>query len=333
MLPFLYPCPCLWPNKRLHLEYFQMQLAPFSKGTSDLFPAQQGESLLPEHTDSPPSVRGRPRCGDPGCHTLTTLGSTWWRLWGPKSLCYSFLCLGQARWQDLGPVFLGWNYGEQNWLQGFDSASALNIRSWACLQVRADSIQGEWVFDPVSQPTQSGESNRSGWRLVVYQVTIGIHRVQSSVQFSRLVTSNALWPHGLQHTRLPCPSATPGACSNSCLSSQWCHPSISSFVVPFSPLPSIFPSIGVFSNESALHIRWPKYWGFSFSISPSSEYSGLISFRIDWLDLLAGQGTLKSLLQHHSSKASIFCHSAFFIVISNCNLTVIPVISKTNKHQ
>ena len=76
--------------------------------------------------------------------------------------------------------------------------------------------------------------------------------------------------------------------------------------------PSIFPSIRVFSNESALHIRWPKYWSFSFNISPSDEYSGLISFRIDWLDLLAVQGTLKNLLQHHSSKASILWHSAFY---------------------
>ena len=83
-----------------------------------------------------------------------------------------------------------------------------------------------------------------------------------------------------------------------------CHPLL---------LPSsVFPSIRVFSNESVLHIRWPKYWSFSFSISPSNEYSGLISFRIDWLDLLAVQGTLKSLLQHHSSKASILRHSAFF---------------------
>ena len=84
-----------------------------------------------------------------------------------------------------------------------------------------------------------------------------------------------------------------------------CHPLL---------LPSIFPSIRVFSNESLLHIRWPKYWSFSFSISPSSEYSGLISFRIDWLDLLAVQGTLKTLLQHQSSKASILWHSAFFTV-------------------
>ena len=78
--------------------------------------------------------------------------------------------------------------------------------------------------------------------------------------------------------------------------------------------PSIFPSIRVFSNESALHIRWPKYWSFNFNISPSNEYSGLISFRMDWLDLLAVQGTLKSLLQHHGSKASILWCSAFFIV-------------------
>ena len=83
---------------------------------------------------------------------------------------------------------------------------------------------------------------------------------------------------------------------------------------PLLLLPSIFPSIRVFSNESALHIRWPMYWSFSFNISPSNEYSGLISFRMDWLDLLAIQGTLKSLLQHHSSKVSILWHSAFFIV-------------------
>ena len=83
---------------------------------------------------------------------------------------------------------------------------------------------------------------------------------------------------------------------------------------PLLLLPSIFPSIRVFSNESALHIKWPQYWSFSFNISPSNEYSGLISFRMDWLDLLAVQGTLKSLLQHHSSKASILRCSAFFIV-------------------
>ena len=97
---------------------------------------------------------------------------------------------------------------------------------------------------------------------------------------------------------------------------------------PFLLPPSIFPSIRVFSNESVLHIRWPKYW--SFSISPSNEYSGLISFRMDWLDLLAVQGTLKSLLQHHSSKASILWHSAFFMVqISHLYMTTEKTIVLT----
>ena len=117
--------------------------------------------------------------------------------------------------------------------------------------------------------------------------------------------SNSLQPHGLQHARPPCPSPTPGVYSNSCPLSQWCHPAISSSVVPFSSCPQSFPASGSFSNESALCIRWPKYWSFSFNISPSNQHPGLISFRMDWLDLLAVQGTLKSLLQYHSSKASI----------------------------
>ena len=136
----------------------------------------------------------------------------------------------------------------------------------------------------------------------------------SSVQFSHSVMSDSLWPHRLQHTGLPFPPPSPGACSSSCPSSWWCHPTISSSVIPLLLPPSILPSIRVFSSESVLHIRWPKYWSFSFSISPSNEYSGLVSFRMDWLDLLAVQGTLKSLLQHHSSKASILWCSAFFIV-------------------
>ena len=97
---------------------------------------------------------------------------------------------------------------------------------------------------------------------------------------------------------------------------------------PLLLLPSIFPSIRIFSNESVLHIRWPKYWNFSFNISPSNEYSGLISFRIDWVDLSAVQGTLKSLLHHHSSKASILWHSGFFIVqFSHPYMTVGKVMS------
>ena len=132
--------------------------------------------------------------------------------------------------------------------------------------------------------------------------------------FSCSVESDSLWPRGLQHTGLPCPSPNPRVCSNSCPSSLWCHPTISSSVVPIILPPSIFPSIRVFSNEVALHIRWSKYWSFSFNIRPSNEYSGLISFRMDWFDLLAVQGTLKSLLQHHSSKASVLLCSAFFMV-------------------
>ena len=101
---------------------------------------------------------------------------------------------------------------------------------------------------------------------------------------------------------------------------------------PLLPLPSIFPSIQVFSNESTLHIRWPKYWSFSFKISPTNEYSGLISFRMDWLALLAVQGTLKSLLQHHSSKASILRHSAFFMVqLSHPYMTTGKTIALTRQ--
>ena len=120
------------------------------------------------------------------------------------------------------------------------------------------------------------------------------------VQFSCSVVFYSLWPRGLQHARPPCPSPIPGVYSNSGALSRWRHPTISSCLSLLLP-PSIFPSIRVFSNKSVLHIRWPEYWSFGFSISPSSEYSGLIFFRMDWLDLLAVQRTFKSLLQHHSS--------------------------------
>ena len=122
---------------------------------------------------------------------------------------------------------------------------------------------------------------------------------------------DSLWPHGLQYARLPCPSPTPTAYSNSCPSHQWCHPTISSFVIPFSSCLQSFPASGSFP---ILRIRWLKFRSFRFSISPYNEFSGLISFRIDRLDVLAVQWTLKSLLQHHSSKTSILWHSAFFIV-------------------
>ena len=118
-----------------------------------------------------------------------------------------------------------------------------------------------------------------------------------TVQFSRSVMFDSLWPHGLHCTRPPCPSLSPGVCLSSYPLSRWCYPT-SILCHPLLLLPSLFPRIRVFSDESALHIRWPKYWSFSFSISPSNEYSRLVSFRIGWCDLLAVQGTLKSLLQH-----------------------------------
>ena len=124
--------------------------------------------------------------------------------------------------------------------------------------------------------------------------------------------SDSLRLHGLQCARLACLSPNPRAYSKSCPSSQWCHPTSHPLSSPSLPDINLSQHQG-FSNESVLPIRWPKYWSFSFSISPSNEHSGLISFRIHWLDL-AVQRTLKSLLQHHSSEVSILWHSAFFIV-------------------
>ena len=136
--------------------------------------------------------------------------------------------------------------------------------------------------------------------------------------------SDSLQPHGLQHIMPPCPSSNPGAYQTHF---HW----VGDAIQPFHPLllpPSIFPR--VFSSESVLHIRWPKLWSFSFSISPSNEYSGLISFRMDWWDLLTVQGTLKSLLQHHSSKPTILWHSALFIVqLSHPYMTTWKTIALT----
>ena len=136
-----------------------------------------------------------------------------------------------------------------------------------------------------------------------------------SGQFNSVTQScPTLRPHESQHARPPCPSQTPGVYLNSCPSSRWCIQPSHPLSSPSLLLPPIPPSIRVFSNESTHHMRWPKYWSFSFSTSLSNEHPGLISFMMDWLDLLAVQGAFKSLLQHHSSKASILWHSAFFIV-------------------
>ena len=146
------------------------------------------------------------------------------------------------------------------------------------------------------------------------------------------VVSNSLRPHGLQHARLPCPFLS--FISRSLLkllSVESVMPSNHLILCrPLLLLPSIFPSTGVFSNESTLCIRWPKYWSFSFSISPSNEYSGLISFRTDWFDLFAVQRPLKSLLQHHSLRASVLQHSIFFMVqLSHAYMTTRKTIALT----
>ena len=144
--------------------------------------------------------------------------------------------------------------------------------------------------------------------------------------------SNSLWPLGLQHARLPCISPSPRVCSNSCPNESVMPSNHLILCRPLLLLPSNFPSLRVFSSESVLRIRWPKYWNFSFNISPSNEHSGLISFSIDWFDLLAVQGTLKSLLQHHVSKASILLCSAFFIVqLSYPHMTTGKTIALTRQ--
>ena len=154
----------------------------------------------------------------------------------------------------------------------------------------------------------------------------------SSVPFSCSVVSDSLRPHGLQHARPPVYHQLQNL--PKLMSIESVMPS--NHLILCRPLflpPSIFPSIRVFSNESVLCIRWPKYWSFSFSVSPSNEHSGLISFRIDWLDLLAVQGTLKSLPQHHCSKASVLLHSAFFIVQLSLKWCIYMHIGKVLCHQ
>ena len=143
-----------------------------------------------------------------------------------------------------------------------------------------------------------------------------------SVQLVLSVVSVSLQRHGLQHACLPYPSPTPGAYSSSCPLTWWCHPNISS-CLPLLFLPSIFPNIRLFSNESVLPIRWANNWSFSFSIHPSSEYSGLILFRMDWFDLISVNGTLKSLFQHYSLKGIYVCHLSVMSCSPWCNLTTI----------
>ena len=151
-----------------------------------------------------------------------------------------------------------------------------------------------------------------------------------SVQFSCSLVSDSLRSHGSPHARPPFSSPTPGVYSNSSPLSRWCHPS-HPLLSPSPPAFNLSQHQGFF-NESALHIRWTRYWSFSFPISPSNEQSGLISFRMDWLDFLAVQGTLKNLFQHHNSKASIHQHSAFLIVqLSHLYMTTGKTIALTRR--
>ena len=158
--------------------------------------------------------------------------------------------------------------------------------------------------------------------------------IHLSVQFSSVKSLSRVQlfvTHGPQHARPPCPSPTHGVYPNSCPLSRWCHPTISSSVVPFSSCPPSFPASGSFQMSQFFTSGGQGIdWSFSFRISPSNEHSGLISLRIDWLDLLTVQGTLKSLLQHHSSKASILWHLAFFIVqLSHPYMTTAKTIALT----
>ena len=164
---------------------------------------------------------------------------------------------------------------------------------------------------------------------VAHQAPLSMGLFKLLLLFSHLVVS--LWAHGLQHARFPCLSPSLRACSNSCPLSWWCHPTISSSVIHFSSCLQSFPASGPYlMSESALRIMWPKDWSFIFSLSPSNEYSGLISFRTEWFDLLTVQGTFKSLLQHHNSKASIIWCSVFFMVqLSHPYMTIGKTIALT----
>ena len=172
-------------------------------------------------------------------------------------------------------------------------------------------------------------------KFCTYELTLSqvkkLNQPKGSVQFSLSVVSNSLQLHEPQHARPPCPSPTPRVYPNSRPLGRWCHPTISSSVVLLSSCPQSFPASGYF-QKSALHIRWPKNWSFSFSINPSNEHPGQISLRMDWLDVLAVQGTLKSLLQHYNSKASLLWYSAFFIVqLSHPYMTTVKTIALTRR--
>ena len=214
---------------------------------------------------------------------------------------------------------LGTSYGLPRWLSGEVSTS----QGRRC---RFDP----WIGKIPLKKDMATYSSILAWSVPWIEKPGGLQ--SRSDQISHSVVSDSLQPHELQHTRPPCPSPTPRVHPDS-LSIESVMPSSHLILCrPLLLLPPIPPSIRVFSDESALHMRWPKYWSFSFSIIPSKEIPGLISFRMEWLDLLAVQGTLKNLLQHHSSKASILRHSAFFTVqLSHPYMTTGKTIALTRR--
>jgi len=185
-----------------------------------------------------------------------------------------------------------------------------------------DMMKWKWLLYLCSLPPQNTEPKYNHERNVIF----------SSVQFSSSVVSNSFRSHESQHARPPCPSPTPRVHSDSSPSSQWCHPAISSSVVPFSSCRQSLPASESFPMTQLFAWGGQSTGIFSFSIIPCKEQPGLISFRMDWLDLLAVQRTLKSLLQHHSSKASILWHSAFFTVqLSHPYMTTGKTIALTRR--
>jgi len=226
-----------------------------------------------------------------GCHSAFHLHKTWFFRHSQEcGACKFAECL---RLLSLFTLYVYLWFSQILWDPKYYCLAFVVRRSLSFVNDRLELAWREW---PYIRSVQNLKRCQAHFLLKVFGEGYEVNHWELDDEvklFSRSLVSDSLPPRGLQHTRFPCPTPTPGVYSNSCPLSRWCHPTI----IPCRSLlllPSVFPSIRIFSNESALRIRWLKYWSFSFNISPSSAYSGLISFRMDWLDLLAVQGTLKS---------------------------------------